>query len=239
MSNISASGLRHLHQLHLELSEITEKLERGPKRIEARRQYAKRKHAELEACRQQLLELRKSADAKNLQLKTNENKIAKLRVKLNAASSNREYDIIRSQIDADTMANSVLEDEILEILDKIDQLKVRCGKLEQEWQEAVADEKRLTEEVTAEEPELRRRVEGLEAEIAEAEKMIPAEIAEDYRRLVHAHGPTALAPAVNDACSECYFSLSPQSRVELNSGKIVFCKNCGRLLYRPDEPASA
>ena len=238
MSNISASGLRHLHELHLQLSEVTEKLERGPKRVEARRQYAKRKHAELEACQQQLLELRKSADAKNLQLKSNEAKIAELRVKLNAASSNREYDIIRSQIDADTMANSVLEDEILEILDKIDQLRARCGELEQEWQKAVEDEKRLSEEVAAEEPELRRQVETLESKIAEAEKMIPAEIADDYRRLVHAHGPTALAPAVNDACSECYFSLSPQSRVELNSGRIVFCKNCGRLLYRPEGPSS-
>ena len=71
--------------------------------------------------KEKLLELRKSADGKSLQLKSNEAKNLDLTAKLNAASSNKEYEIISSQIEADKMANSVLEDEILEALDKVDQ----------------------------------------------------------------------------------------------------------------------
>ncbi|MCA9019702.1 MAG: hypothetical protein KDA74_06150 [Planctomycetaceae bacterium] len=35
-------------------------------------------------------------------------------------------------------------------------------------------------------------------------------------------------------CSACNVMLEPQVRVELNSGRLVFCKSCGRLLYMED-----
>ena len=45
-----------------------------------------------------------------------------LKAKLNAAASNREYQALKDQIAADQMAGSVLADEILEALEKIDEL---------------------------------------------------------------------------------------------------------------------
>jgi len=229
----SERNLRQLHQLHLRLKDASDKLERGPKQVAARHQVTERKKAELQERTDELTELRKKADAKGLQLKSNDSKISQLKVKLNTASSNREYDIFKSHIEADTMANSVLEDEILEILEKVDQLQVRCGELNQECETVLAEEQRVAQEVAAEEPGLRQAVTQLSAELGEAEQALPSSIAEDYRRLVHAHGAGALAPAQDGTCTECNFDLSPQSRVELNSGKILFCKNCGRLLYLP------
>ncbi len=61
-----------------------------------------------------------AADQKQLQLKSSEDKVKDLRRKLNAAASNREYQALLEQIAADEMANSVLADEILEALEKID-----------------------------------------------------------------------------------------------------------------------
>ena len=70
--------------------------------------------------KQKLKDQRGASDRKSLDLKTNEAKIADLQTKLNTSTNNREYDIIRGQIDADSSANSVLEDEILESLEKVD-----------------------------------------------------------------------------------------------------------------------
>lgn len=230
----SAGGLKELHELHIQLQQVQEQLERGPKQVRARRQFAERKQEELERARKQYTELRKAADEKSLQLKSNESKIAELKIKLNSASSNREFDIIKTQIDADSMANSVLEDEILEALEKVDQMQRRIKTAEQDHTAAQSEAQRVAEEVAAAEPGLRERIGELESALRIAEQSLPDEVAEVYRRLVHAHGSGALAPVVNKACTACYAILSPQHNIELNLGKILFCKSCGRLLYRPD-----
>ncbi len=54
-----------------------------------------------------------------------------MKAKLNAAQSNREYQAFRDQIAADEMANSVLADEILEGLEKIDELQKIAAEAEQ------------------------------------------------------------------------------------------------------------
>ena len=230
----AASGLRELHQLHIKSRQVQESLVRGPNQIKARRQFAERKQADLDAQKEHLTSLKMLVDQKNLQLKTNENKIADLKLKLNTASSNREFDVLKGQIEADTMANSVLEDEILECLDKIDTAQVATGKLNEETEAAGAEERRIAQEVTSAEPGLRQESESLAASIAESESTLPGEVAVVYRRLVQAHGSGALAPVEGGACTECFVGLSPQSCVELNAGKILFCRHCGRLLYQED-----
>ena len=230
----AASGLRELHQLHVQLRDVNDKLERGPKQIKARELFVQRKQNELDAQKENLTTQRKAADERSLQLKINEAKIAELKGKLNTASSNREFDIFKGQIDADTMANSVLEDEILEYLEKVDQAQVAHGKLGEEVTVAQAEVERIRKETADAEPGLNEAAASLGEAIAEAEKALPGDVAVVYRRLLNAHGSGALAAVENGACSECNVGLSPQSRVELNSGKITFCKPCGRLLYLPE-----
>ena len=215
----TASGLRELHQLHIKLRQVQDQLERGPKQINARQQFTQRKQEEFGAKKEYLTTQRMTSDEKSLQLKTNESKIAELNLKLNTASSNREYDIIKGQIDADTMANSVLEDEILDSLEKVDQSQAEVAKLEEECAKANSEEERVSNEITAAEPGLKSELATLESAIADAARTLLA---------------GALAPVQNGACGACYVDLSPQSRVELNSGKVIFCRPCGRLLYLPE-----
>jgi len=225
-------GLRELHELHLKLQGVQEKLDHGPRQIKARQQHAARKLAEVETLKEQLKQFRVSTDQKSLQLKSIEVKIADLKAKLNAASSNREFDIIRSQIDADSMAKSVLEDEILEAMEKVDQAQRRIKTAEEEHAAANAETQRVASEVEASAPALRAQAAELDAALKKAETCLPGTIVEGYRRLVQAHGAGALASIENRACTACHAILSPNSLVEVNTGKILFCRSCGRLLYR-------
>jgi uncharacterized protein len=231
----AAAGLKRLHELHLQLQELQQKLEHGPRQVKARQQILAKKQAEIDTFKAELKLARVAADQKNLQLKTNESKIADLRGKLNQATSNREFDIIRSQIDADTMANSVLEDEILEVLEKVDQIQQKIGKGEAEANQTAADIRRVADEVESTAPRIRTQASEIEASLHEAEKILPGTIMEAYRRLVQAHGAAALATVEGNACTICNEILSPNSLVELNTGKFIFCRSCGRLLYRPVE----
>ena len=223
-------GLRSLHQAHQKLQTVQEDLARGPRQIQARKLAIDKKKAELENQRAALKQAKLTADQKNLQLKTNEAKINDLRAKLNVAASNREYEILTGQIAADTMANSVLEDEILEALTKIDQVQVDVKKGEQDVATAEADLAKVTKEVADREAGLKSQADTFQAEVAAAEKFLPNDIVPQYRRTVQAFGADALAAVENRFCTNCNIQLTSQKMVELKNGKWMFC-TCGRLLY--------
>ena len=214
------------------LQDVEQKLEQGPKRLQARKRILDQKLAGIESSKEQLKQFRMAADQKSLQLKTNEAKIADLKVKLNQATSNREFDIINSQIDADTMANSVLEDEILEALEKIDQMQATIGQAQAEYDAQQKDAERLTGEIAAAGARLEAQAEALSRSLKTAESVLPGNVMETYRRLVQAHGERALAVVANKACSACNEILSQQQQVQVRSSQFVFCRSCGRILYR-------
>ncbi len=230
----ATAGLKRLHELHIRLQDINKQLEHGPRQVKARQQILAKKQAEADVLKGELKQTRMLADQKNLQLKTNEGKIEQLRAKLNQAQSNREFDVIRSQIDADTMANSVLEDEILEVLEKVDQQQQKIKLIEDEAAQTAADVRRVAGEIESIAPKLRAQAAELQTSLAEAEKILPTTAVAMYRRLVQAHGAGALATVENNACTACFEILSANYLVELNTGKFLFCRSCGRLLYRPE-----
>ena len=232
--NETASGLRELHRIHTEIQRVRAELDRGPRQIRAKRRVVENKQAELEQLRAKLLQTRKSADEKSLQLKSNEAKLHGLQVKLNQATSNREFEAVKGQMDADRMANSVLEDEILEALDRVDALKATIADAEKEKAQLEAEAEAFASETAAAEAGRKAELDALERSLAVAEKILPASLTPDYRRLVQAHGATALAPVDGKACSSCMTTVTPQQGIDLRAGRFVFCRSCGRLLYQTD-----
>jgi predicted nucleic acid-binding Zn-ribbon protein len=231
MEKRTETGLAELHRLLLDSKEVQEQIERGPRQLKARQQTIAQKQAELDAQRQKHKTLRMSADQRSLQLKSNETKIADLKVKLNQAASNREFDIIRAQIEADTVANSVLEDEILDALEKVDTAQIDIKRLEEELARAKADETRAAADISAAQPGLQSRLGELHKAIANAEARLPENVIVPYRRLAQAYGAAALAEVDGTTCTSCYVSLPLQMVVQVREGQALFCKTCGRLLY--------
>jgi predicted nucleic acid-binding Zn-ribbon protein len=231
MENRADGGLAELHRLLIAARDVQEEMERGPRQLKARQQAIAQKQADLEAQRQKHKALRMSADQRSLQLKSNEAKIGELKIKLNQAASNREFDIIRAQIEADTVANSVLEDEILDALEKVDAAQIAIKKLDEEIAHAKADETRVAAEISAAQPGFQSRLAELQKAVANAEARLPENVIVPYRRLAQAYGAGALAEVDGNTCSSCYVSLPPQMVMQVRAGQSLFCKTCGRLLY--------
>lgn len=232
MSEITA-GLRRLHGLLLKLRDVRDELDRGPRQIKARETLLKKAEDELAARREALTRAKATADRKSLDLKSNESKIAGLQAKLNSATTNKEFDIIRGQIDADRVANSVLEDEILEVLDNVDRLQAEIGEAENKVAAARTELQKKIDEVEAARGGLEQRAAELEKKVSETDVFLTGDARLKYNRLVATYGADALAPVEGKICTSCYTSVTPQQKVLLNSGQIVFC-SCGRLLYLPE-----
>ncbi|MEZ5948629.1 MAG: hypothetical protein R3C12_05295 [Planctomycetaceae bacterium] len=231
MASVTES-LKILHDIHLQLEGIREELVKGPRVIQARQRRIEQKEQELLGAQEQLKQARLASDRKSLDLKTLEKKLEDLKGKLNTASSNREFDIIRGQLQADEMAKSVLEDETLELFEKVDEISATFPVITREIQQAQDELKQYTTKFESQAVELRSKAAQLEHDLAAAEKTLPSEAAEKYRRLVHSRGARALALVDNSACSNCFVQLTSQQKIQIKTGTIVFCSNCGSMLYQ-------
>jgi len=229
-----ASAYSHLHNLHTKLKRVQDQLARGPRQIAARRKKvakAEEQKAELEA---QLKEARASADKKNLDLKSKEAGIGELQSKLNVASSNREYDIVNGQIEADKAAMAVLEDEILEQLERVDGVTASIKEASETIATTEASVTEFESEFNSKAAGLKEEQQKLESAIKEAESIIPGELKEQYHRLVATYGSEAMASTANGICNNCFVTMTAQKRVLLNSGTVMLCPACGRLLYQSE-----
>ncbi len=232
---ITAAALRELHRIHRQITDLRGRLERGPKQIKGNLANVARLD-ELVNERQETLKAAKMAsDGKQLQLRSNEDRIIELKGKLNAAASNKEFQALKEQIAASEMANSVLSDEILESFDKIEELeqtvedaKGEKGKAEEELAKT---QKRVNDQQQSLETDLAR----VQAELVAAEGGLDEDFKVEYTRVVNSRGEDALAQVEGQNCGGCFMGLTAQTINELMLEKPVFCKSCGCLLYLPED----
>src|SRR5690606_30583414 len=98
-------------------------------------------------------------------------------------------------------------------------------------QEASDEVRRFANEFEQKSVELHSQETVLRAEILDAEKIVPPEMKVQYRRLIETYGAEGLASSRNGVCNQCFVNLTSQNKVQLNSGMVMFCSVCGRLLY--------
>lgn len=233
-SSVPAAALRELHRLHSQLSDLRGRLDRGPKQVAAHRGSVAQLEAALAAAKALSLDTRKAADRKQLDVKAQEDKIANWENQLNSAKSNKEYQTFQEQIAAARMAASVLEDETLELLGRIDETVAEVHRHEQRLAAGKAELQKVETNVAANSEVLRAEVARLEADLVVAEKALPDDFKADYRRVVARKAADGLAPCEDGVCTGCGQSTTLQMQADLRASKPVFCKSCGVLLYLPE-----
>lgn len=233
--SVTATALRELHRIHRQLSDIRSRLERGPRQIRLGEASVQRLEQALADAKETVKKTRMSADQKELQLRERENHIADVKGKLNACSSNREYQAFLEQIAADEQANSVLSDEILELLDKITEHQDAVAAAEADLAKGQAELASSRTRIDQERATLEHELARLNGELEAAEAKLPADLKQDYNRIVKARGEDGLAPLEGECCGGCFQTVTPQTLNELLLSKPVFCKSCGCLLYLPED----
>jgi predicted nucleic acid-binding Zn-ribbon protein len=229
--SVSATVLRELHRIHKQLSDLKERLARGPRQVKARQANVTLHEATLAAAQERVKEAKKLTDHKQLNLKTSEQKIVDWHNKLNACSSNREYQTLVEQIAAAEMANSVLADEILEGMEKIDQLVLQVKEAETALTAMKDDLLKFRDSVAAESQMVSGDVARLEKELMEAEKCLPASLKEDYQRVIRGKGAEGMASVEDMVCLGCGQKITLNMQNDLMLSHPIFCRSCGSLLY--------
>ncbi|MCG8450441.1 MAG: phospholipase [Pirellulales bacterium] len=228
---VSTSVLRDLHRIHSQLSDLRDRLARGPRRLQAHEANVAKQEKARSAAQENVKQTKMMTDQKQLDLKSGENKILDLKAKLNGCSSNKEYQTLLDQIAASEMANSVLADEILEAMEKADQLEVAVAE-EQDRLAAVEKQRdKCRETIAQEEQSIQGDITRLEDELANAEKDLPGDFKANYDRVIRSKGADGMAKVQDQVCLGCGKQITLNMQNELLLSKPVFCKSCGCLLY--------
>jgi len=227
-------SLATLHRIHRQLADLRDRLERGPKQLKAVEANVKKCETDLTQAKDAFKHAKMAGDEKQLQLKSREVKLVDLQAKLNMAQSNKEYQLLKDQIAADKQANSVLADEILEALERLDQLQAAVKTADQNLAKTKEEFNKLRKRVDEQQQGLESEFVRVQAELTAAEALVPEVFRDDYLRLARAMGADCMAPVEGESCGGCFTILSPQVHDLIRRDKPVFCKSCGRLLYLPE-----
>ena len=223
--------MRRLHSLHLQMNDLEGQLERGPRQIKAGEGIVSQCNAALEKAREDVKTAIMACDEKQLQLKSREDRIEELKAKLNSANSNKEFDLLKEQIAADTQANNVQSDEILEGLDRIDQLHEIVAKAEKELKEKSKEHEDRVQKVQSRLKVVQSDLDHVRDELEKSESKVPAAVRSEYKRLTKSRGDEALAPIEDHSCGGCNQTLTTQMVDRVRLGFLTHCPCCSAWLY--------
>src|SRR5262249_56107071 len=128
--------LKELHRLRRHTKELQTQIDRGPVVLKAQQTKAARSEEALREAQEALKKLKVSIHEKEVSLKVKGQQIEKHLLQMNAASSKKEYDALKSEIAHDRDACKQIEDEILTAMMEIDERTAQLPELEQAMKRA-------------------------------------------------------------------------------------------------------
>lgn len=166
------------------------------------------------------------------ELAAREEKIKKLQGQLYTLKTNKEYTAMDMEIKGAKADNSLLEEEILKLIDVVEESKTR---LIGEKEKLAGEEKIAKTELDA----LKKRSDELTAQVAELQEKrkvytpnVDAKLLAQYERILDKREGLAIVPVYHGACGGCHVGLTSQTLNEIQaSDKLIACEGCARMLY--------
>ena len=137
----------------------------------------------------------------------------------------------RSQIEKHESEKVALEENLLAIFSKIEEIELGISDLDQRLANAKEEYLELKSRVSKENQEFESEISQLSTPLEEARSKVDAEVLEVFDRLQPGLGSNILVNVEGSTCGGCHVSLAPQILERIRQMKEVVCCNfCGRIL---------
>ncbi|MBT3878378.1 MAG: hypothetical protein HON76_02695 [Candidatus Scalindua sp.] len=228
--------LKRLQSLKNKINGLEASQERRKQDVQKKKVQIENEKALAEKKHEAKIAVQKEIDRKELNLKTNEGEITKYNVQLNSIKSNKEYSILVSEIGSKKADISVLEDEILDTMSRLEianQEHVKATEVLRNEEESLKD---LIESVDAEVKGVDDEIEKIKNEQKKYVDLLDEYSLKHYNRLSNIKGGKAVVPVIGNVCGGCSMNIRAQTLNALMGGKdLVFCQSCSRILYLDDK----
>jgi predicted nucleic acid-binding Zn-ribbon protein len=215
------------------LDKLKKQLSDNPLTIAELNQTLAQYKSETEESKNKLLDMLKLKKEKEIELQTREEEIKKHNMELNSIKSNEAYKALLIEIEGAKANKSVLEDEILDLMEKIDQESVAVKQRENDLK---TKESEIQAKISKIEEDLKRiqaEIEKLQAEREEFAKQIPHDLLAKYNYIREGRDGIAVVRLEGEICGGCSTVLRPQTINDVYKSKdFVICDNCSRIIYK-------
>jgi len=176
-----------------------------------------------------------SRKEKELELKSQEDEIAKANAQLSQIKSNKEYTAKIAEIEHIKADRSQIEEKILLSYDEHDKIN---GEIEAEKKNVTEKEKEYQAKKKETEDQMKLiedRVKVLESQGKQAAVGIEPDFLNRYERILEHKEGLAIVPVQGTVCGGCYMNVTPQQlNVIKMKAELVECGACARILYLED-----
>ncbi len=224
--------LIQLQGIDFQIFKIKEELEEKPQEISTLEDEFKNHSSSLKNLENDLKQLQVKNKEKELDLESKEELVKKQQGQLYQLKSNKEYNALQLEIEKMKADNSLVEEDIIMSLEKIDKLKELKTKEQSKLLEQEKQFKQVRGEIEIRIKELNQQLDGFNAQRKRViDSGIKPNILNLYERILENKRDLAIVPVKHDTCQGCFLAIRPQTVNELKLGSLITCENCARILY--------
>jgi predicted nucleic acid-binding Zn-ribbon protein len=227
--------LEQIHAIQTQLGNLNGRLRRGPLLLKTQEGNIQKCAAKLEQLREEHRRLIAEAKQKEQEVNAHDQAIAKRKLQLQEAKTNKEYQALQIQIQADEAARGAMDDAALEAMEKADKFTQNFPPVEAEVQKAQELYDTTKQKFFADKPHIESEIADYNKQLQSEEVKMPKEFREVYDRLVRSVGGENALAVVEDQkyCGGCNYQVPVNSLAQILAKKPITCSSCARLLYVP------
>ncbi|MBM4104035.1 MAG: hypothetical protein FJ263_08285 [Planctomycetes bacterium] len=237
-------GLIKLQRVESRLRAVQNKLARCRRSVLFQENQLRTLQSNLEAKQQETKLTKLQVDRLELELKSRDENITKLRAALNLARTNKEYSAILTELNTSKADDSKLESQVLELMKNVESDQAQCGEVQKQIEEQKTRMEQIRTDAEGKAAELQKEIDAIQKEWDLFAHKITPEALNIFKRVAETYDGEAMAQIerpedeniVSFSCGGCFMGL-PAEMVNILSNKdeILRCSNCTRILYLKDE----
>ena len=181
-------------------------------------------------------ELKKQYREHESDVKVNLGRNQKNQDKLRAVKTNKEYQSLLKEIEDIKAKNSLIEDNMLECLDRMDEIDKIIAKKKNEYSQLSVQIKIEKENIEREAGTDKKKLDDIRINRDQVSDLLEADLFKKYEKIKEQHQDgLAVVPVKDAVCHGCNVNLPPQLYNELfRYDSLKFCPNCQRIIYLKD-----
>jgi len=228
--------LIHLQTIDSEIYVLEIEKESKPKEILAIDTTFQEKKKHLASLEETLLNLQKQRKDRELELASKEENAKKLETQLYQLKTNKEYQAMLQQIQDAKADASVIEDQILGLLDQTDKIKNDISQEKERLQEEEKIDEAQKKNIQDRIKEIDERMAQLEAQRKQITPGFDRKILTQYERILLNRDGLAIVSVKDNSCGGCNMFVPAQviNLIRMYE-RIITCEVCNRILYIEDE----
>ena len=228
--------LCQLQEKDNEIFKLEQNIKNAPEFLEKKKNEIDKLHKDFEQKKAEYVRLNSLKKEKEALLSAKEANIAKHNADLLNIKSNDLYKTCLLEIEKAKADKSVIEDEILQLMEDIDKEFLNVKKQEEESKKIEANIQQEIASINDTCKNAREKLDSIAKEREEFSKKINSNLLSQYERIRENRNGQGLALIDGDSCGCCSMTLRPQLINQATKcSELVYCDNCSRILFNKKE----